>query len=84
MQLLYWVMELDINTKLIDMDVLVGEQVIKNNDDSYTILLNARLSHERQLECYRHALLHISNEDFEKDNADEIECKTHGAKNDSN
>lgn len=75
---------MDINTKLIDMDVLVGEQVIKNNDDSYTILLNARLSHERQLECYKHALLHINNEDFEKDNADEIECKTHGAKNDSN
>ena len=84
MQLLYLVMKLDINTKLIDMDVLVGEQVIKNNDDSYTILLNARLSHERQLECYKHALLHINNEDFEKDNADEIECKTHGAKNDSN
>lgn len=77
-------MKLDINTRLIDMDVLVGEQVIKNNDDSYTILLNARLSHERQLECYKHALLHINNEDFEKDNADEIECKTHGAKNDSN
>ena len=72
-------MELDINTQIIDMDVLVGEQVIKNNDDSYTILLNARMSHERQLECYRHALLHISNEDFEKDNADVIEFNAHGA-----
>ena len=79
MQLLYWVMKLDINTRLIDMDVLVGEQVIKNNDDSYTILLNARLSHERQLECYKHALLHINNEDFEKDNADVIEFNAHGA-----
>ena len=78
MQLLYWVMKLDRNTRLIDMEVLVGEQVIKNNDDSYTILLNAKLSHERQLECYKHALLHINNEDFEKDNADEIEFKTHG------
>ena len=70
---MYWVMKLNINTRLIDMDVLVGEQVIKNNDDSYTILLNARLSHERQLECYRHALLHISKDDFEKDKADLIE-----------
>ena len=77
-------MELDINTQIIDMDVLVGEQIIKNNDDSYTILLNARLSHERQLECYKHALLHINNEDFEKDNADVIEFNAHGAKNDSN
>ena len=76
---MYWVMKLDINTRLIDMDVLVGEQVIKNNDDSYTILLNARLSHERQLECYKHALLHINNDDFEKDNADLIEITAHGA-----
>lgn len=68
---------MDINTQLIDMDVLVGEQIIKNNDDSYTIFLNARLSHERQLECYRHALLHIHNEDFEKNYADEIEYQTH-------
>ena len=77
MQLLYWVMELDINIRLIDMDVLVGEQIIKNSDDSYTILINARLSHERQLECYRHALLHINNEDFSKDNADNIEYCSH-------
>ena len=72
-------MKLVINTRLIDMDVLVGEQIIKNSDDSYTILLNARLSHERQLECYKHALLHINNEDFEKDNADVIEFNAHGA-----
>lgn len=79
MQLLYWVMKLVINTRLIDMDVLVGEQIIKNSDDSYTILINARLSHERQLECYRHALLHINNDDFAKDNADKIEFDAHSA-----
>ena len=71
------VMKMDVNTFLMDMDVLVGEQVVKNNDDSYTIFLNARLSRERQLECYRHALLHINNEDFEKENADRIESNTH-------
>lgn len=74
-------MELDINTQIIDMDVLVGEQVIKNNDDSYTILLNARMSHERQLECYRHALLHINNNDFEMGNADRIEYIAHNCQN---
>lgn len=69
---------MDINTKLIDMDVLVGEQIIKNNDDSYTILLNSRLSHERQIECYRHALCHINNGDFEKEcSADLIEIISH-------
>ena len=38
--------KLDINTRIIDMDTLIGEQVVKNVDDSYTILLNARLSSE--------------------------------------
>ena len=73
------VMKLDVNTFLLDMDVLIPEHVIANSDGSYTVLLNSRLSRERQQECYRHALLHISNNDFEKDNADEIEYKAHGA-----
>ncbi len=71
---------MDINTQLIDMDVLVGEQIIKNRDDSYTILLNSRLSHERQLECYRHALNHIQNNDFEKGNSNIIELEAHNDK----
>lgn len=68
---------MDINTKIIDMDVLVGEQITANSDGSYTIFLNARLSHERQLEAYAHALSHIQNEDFNKDNADMIELSAH-------
>ncbi len=68
---------MDIYTQLINMDVLVGEQVIKNQDDSYTILLNSRLSHERQLECYLHAINHIRNNDFEKNNSDVIELDAH-------
>lgn len=59
------------------MDVLVGEQITANSDGSYTIFLNARLSHERQLEAYAHALRHIQNEDFNKDNADMIELAAH-------
>lgn len=68
---------MDINTKIIDMDVLVGEQITANSDGSYTIFLNARLSHERQLEAYAHALRHIQENDFEKENADQIEVKAH-------
>lgn len=68
---------MDINTRLIDMDVLIGEQVIKNVDDSYTILLNSRLSHERQLECYLHAINHIQSNDFEKSNSNIIELDAH-------
>lgn len=62
------------------MDVLVGEQVIKNKDDSYTILLNSRLSHERQLECYLHAINHIHSNDFEKSNSNIIELEAHNNK----
>lgn len=59
------------------MDVLVGEQVVKNKDDSYTIFLNARLSYERQLSAYWYAINHIKNGDFEKANADTIEKNAH-------
>ena len=68
---------MNVNTKLIDMDVLIAEQVIKNNDDSYTVLLNARLSHERQLEAYYHAIKHIQNNDFEKYDSGQIELCAH-------
>lgn len=68
---------MDINTQVIDMDVLVGEQVVKNKDDSYTIFLNARLSYERQLAAYWHAINHIKNGDFDKGNANIIEQKAH-------
>lgn len=70
-------MKVDINTKIIDMDVLVGEQITANSDGSYTIFLNARLSHERQLEAYSHALRHIRENDFCKENADKIEVQAH-------
>lgn len=59
------------------MDVLVGEQVVKNKDDSYTIFLNARLSYERQLLAYWHAINHIKNGDFDKEDADTIERDAH-------
>ena len=70
-------MELVINTQLIDMDVLVSEQVLRNDDDSYTIFINSRLSHERQLSAYVHAMRHIQENDFEKENADAIEVFAH-------
>lgn len=59
------------------MDVLIPEQIVKNKDDSYTILLNARLSREKQLEAYCHAMRHIENGDFEKDDVQEIETAAH-------
>lgn len=68
---------MDINTYLLDMDVLIPEHIVKNNDDSYSIFINSRLTHERQLAAYAHALKHIQNGDFEKPDADQIELQSH-------
>lgn len=56
----------DINVQLLNMDTKIPEQLIKNDDDSYTIFLNARLSQESRLKSYYHALRHILGNDFEK------------------
>ena len=67
----------DINIQLLDMDTKIPEHLIKNNDDSYTVFLNARLSQESRLKSYYHALQDIAEHDFEKENVQEIEWETH-------
>ncbi len=39
----------EINVQLLNMDTKIPEQLIKNDDDTYTIFLNARLSQESRL-----------------------------------
>ena len=41
--------------------------------DEPTIVLNARLSHETNIETYKHELRHIERDDFEKFNVEECE-----------
>lgn len=67
----------ELNVKLLDMDVRIPEHLVKNSDDSYTIFLNARLSYESRLKSYYHALKHIEENDFEKDNVQKIETEAH-------
>ncbi|MCI9141871.1 MAG: hypothetical protein HFH87_04505 [Lachnospiraceae bacterium] len=67
----------DINIQIIDMDVMVPEHLVKNDDDTYTIFLNARLSRDSQLKYYYHALRHITGNDFQGDNVQEIESNAH-------
>lgn len=67
----------DINVQLLDMDTMIPEHLIKNDDDSYTIFLNARLSRDSQLKSYYHALRHINEDDFCKENIQEIESEAH-------
>ena len=54
-----------------------NEAVTKNEDGSYSIFLDPALSYEMQHEKYEHALRHIQNHDFEKENVQEIEAQAH-------
>lgn len=56
------------------------EMCVENADGSYTILINAKMSSERQKEAYLHAVDHIQNHDFEKDylSVQQIEAEAHG------
>lgn len=67
----------DINVQIMDMDTMVPEHLVKNADDTYTIFLNARLSRDSQLKSYYHALKHIIENDFQKEDVQEIESIAH-------
>lgn len=45
-----------------------------NEDDSYSVILNAKCSHERQRGTLLHELAHIKNGDFYKD-SDAVELE---------
>lgn len=53
------------------------EAVTPNDDGSYTILINQDLSVEQQLKAYRHAMWHVTNKDFEREDVQEIEWRAH-------
>ena len=67
----------NINVQLLNMDTKIPEQLVKNDDDSYTVFLNARLSQESRIKSYMHALRHIEKNDFENENVQAIESEAH-------
>ena len=49
--------------------------------NGYTVYINAKLNHERQLQAFQHALKHIESGDFDVDRAEDvqaIEAQAHG------
>ena len=66
-----------INCNLIDFPNKGREMVVPNEDGSYTILINARLSDAERMAAYEHAMKHIVGNDFEKENVQEIESVSH-------
>ncbi|MDO5540557.1 MAG: hypothetical protein Q4F83_10895 [Eubacteriales bacterium] len=71
----------DVNVILVNFPGPEREAVTHNEDDSYTIFINARLSSEAQLQAYEHAMKHIKENDFEKTDAQQIEAIAHGLAN---
>ena len=52
--------------------------VVKNDDGSYTILLDPNDTFEQRMKTVRHELEHILNDDFAKLDVQEIEAAAHG------
>lgn len=50
---------------------------MENEDGSYTIILNSRLSYEQNVKSFKHELRHICNNDFSKDVIEVNEYDTH-------
>ncbi len=68
----------DVFVELVDFGNTPGSEVVTANEDgSYTILLNARYSYERQVEACIHACRHIDGHDFEKADTQIIEKEAH-------
>lgn len=67
----------DINTRLVDLPTEVAGCVVENDDSSYTIIINARMSHEKAMETYLHEMGHIYADDFSGDSVQEIELRAH-------
>lgn len=67
-----------VNTYLVNFPNTKGhEMCIENEDGSYTILINAKLSSDEQKDAYNHAMYHIENNDFEKYDVQQIEFEAH-------
>lgn len=69
----------DVNVHLLDFSNYGKEMIVKNEDDTYTILINAKLSHDAQIAAYEHAMRHITRDDFDKEPecVQEIEAAAH-------
>ena len=62
---------------LIDFPARGREIVTPNDDGTYTVLINARLSAYAQREALDHALEHIRRGDFDKVDVQTIEAEAH-------
>lgn len=70
----------DIFVRYIALPATVKSYVVANADQSYTIILNSKLSYEQNMLSYAHEVDHIHNGDYDKKcSVDIIEIHAHGA-----
>lgn len=67
----------DIFVYVLDLPESIRGRVVENEDSTYTIFINAKLSYEMQIHVYQHELKHIENGDFEKTDVQQIEAIAH-------
>lgn len=67
------------NVIYIDMPTSIKAYTICCADDTYTIVLNSKLSREQHLKSYHHEMHHIENGDYERScsKVDIIEINAH-------
>lgn len=70
-------MNSNIRIILQDLPTTIGG-FVREKDGFYTIVLNSRMTHERNQETYRHEQRHIDNGDLDREcTADQIENELH-------
>lgn len=68
----------DVFVQVLDFGDIPGDEMVTINENAtYTVLINARLSHEQQLKALAHAREHIVEKDFEKYDVQSIESDAH-------
>lgn len=67
----------DVTTRIINLPTTIRAYTKQTADGSYTVFVNARLSRDMQIKAYRHEVEHISGQDFEKEDVQEIEGNAH-------
>jgi len=72
----------DVFVHLLNLPAKTNEIVSVNEDGTFSVFINAKLSNDGQLRAYKHALKHIKSGDFERQNvtASKIEMTTHQSK----
>lgn len=71
--------DVDYNVQLIGFPTSkIHEAVTPNEDGSVTIFIDKNMTFEAQKKSFWHAMRHLKDDDFSKDNVQEIEAKAHG------